>query len=296
MDRQVCRSLGMGGTLAIMVAAWLLAAPASAWVVDFENVDGNAGQTDHGYVLNREQLGLGAGPYSAQIPGASPGLGMTIKAGASNKSPYVVAFDSAETGTLDPDLQDPFDHLKVYDYNSNDGTFWSATQLAGTESSLYRPGTILIAQNKDYQADCASGRCDDPNDQHPGPSVVEFSFTSAVTLTSIDVFDIEDTATTREAALTTGQAAVFDFYDGVGTLFASLVAPDTGDGGAARLVFNGGAGFANVARLEVTFRGSGAVDGIDGEGTPTVPEPATMLLLGLGLGGVGLASRRRRAR
>ena len=141
---------------------------------------------------------------------------------------------------------------------------------------------------------CYDGVCTNPDDEYAagtGSAAQRiFEFNEAATLFSIDVFDIKGSRGGSE------QGVQIDFWDTEGNFFC-VIFPVTGDNGAARIIFNGGSGYANVAKAKakVTLRGAGAIDNLSGStrggATPSVPEPGKMLLLDLSLLGARFGTR-----
>ncbi|MEM7405274.1 MAG: PEP-CTERM sorting domain-containing protein [Pseudomonadota bacterium] len=299
------------GTAALLGASL----SAHAWTVDFES-DINGNTMVHGQVLNIEQASgfpdwsasaPTTGPYATGTPGNPIGPAMEIRAynntSGSTTSEFAVVFDSREHPTRDSDLESPFEGpFKVYTYDNqtmaqHDGGVLADAQTA---AQLQMPGNIAIVQ-ENFQSGgsdlarfpgCYDGICTHPDDEFASGSntigQIIFEFDSPATLFSIDVFDIEDGSE---------QAARIDFWDEDG-FFACVHFPETGDNGAARLVFNGGAGYENVVKAKVTFNGSGAIDNLVGDsptgggGDPQVSAPGTLALVALSL--FGLRMRRRR--
>lgn len=139
---------------------------------------------------------------------------------------------------------------------------------------------------------CYDGVCTNPDDEYGSGtgSVAQriFEFDEAATLFSIDVFDIKGSGGGSE------QGVQIYFWDTEGNFFC-VIFPVTGDNSAARIIFNGGSGYANVAKAKVTLRGSGVINNLSGSipggAAPSVPEPGTMLLLGLSLLGARFGTR-----
>ena len=299
---------------AALIAGASLSLSAQAAIVDFEGLG-------HGEVLNIEQAsgfsdwdpnGTGSlptsGPYAGGIPGSS--VGLQIQANNNNSgssdSEFAVVFDTEQVGTRDPDLEDPFDGpFNTYTFDQigpgdpqpgqpghhTPGHDGGVTASAAVAAELQNPGNIAIVQ-EDHSSGtdnllrfpgCYEGLCEFPDDEFASGSntfgYILFEFDTLVTLTSIDVFDIEAGSE---------QAGQIDFWDGTGDLIAELLFPVTGDNGAARLFFNGGAGYSNIAQAKVTFVGSGGIDNL----AIAVPEPSTLVLMALGIAGIGFYRRR----
>ena len=273
----------LGVAAAAVVAVGLSAsAHAVPWVLDFEDFTGV--DFVHGTVVDTE--------YAAQIPGAGAGLGVTISADNPNGPDLAVAFNTAASGTRDPDLEAPF----VLSTNS-----------VGTVD--LDPGHVLIIQEnqwRDHNGDgiassfdrtqtdgCDDGVCDFPDDEGGQPAgTFTFAFTSGIVAVGLDVYDIEESGGSIE------------FFDGA-TLLATVSIPTTvagnngaGNRGAAHIDFAAALGTAAPSGVDVVkihLAGSGAIDKFTGNAV-SVPEPASLLLFGAGLlgaGGVGLWRRRR---
>ena len=267
--------------LAIAATIVVATAPARAFVLNFDDNDG-IGDIVHGQVIDSEFTLANGG-----IPGTSGALGVSVGAINDGGGPNLaVAFDSTRTNTRDPDLEDPF---KI---------------APGSEAyigDLERPGNILIVQENDWG--CGDGVCNEPDDEGGGPNSMEFLFSENVTLTRIDLFDIDCKKVwngwkwVEDCGWPGGESATIAFFsdaamqNSLGTISVSSFGNHT-----AKRVFFGDNGQANVRKLVVTLSGSGAISNIAGI-TPDnqqIPEPATLGLVIAGLFGLGAARWRRR--
>ena len=251
--------------LAAFAAFLSFAAAAGAAVIDFE-----APLVGGGDVVNTQ--------YAAGIPG-DPAIGATISVINNINSPNIgVAFDT----TLNPatggdgDLQAPF----------------SSPNFPGLPDG-HNPGNILIIQeNFDSCTGTPFTHCSDPDDQARvggvGAGTIFIDLTTAVTVETIDFFDIE----TGENG--TNEDNKILLYGAGNALLATSFVPDTGGNntwGQVSLFTD------NVLRIEIRMRGSGAIDNVvvtKGTNIET-PEPAGLALLGTGLLALALIRRQRAA-
>ena len=105
-------------------------------------------------------------------------------------------------------------------------------------------------------------------------------FDTAVTLLSLDVFDIDGAPDPQN------ERGWIRFYGDAnsGTPMQTIdILGNGGDNNASRIVFAGLDGISNVSRIEVQFSNSGGLSNLigssqDGVGTP-VPAPGTLALL-----------------
>jgi hypothetical protein len=251
------------------------ATSAQAWTIDFE-ADSSGNNMVNGQVLDNE--------YAAGVGNDGPGV--TIA--AQNFSPYsghpdtAVVFDSSLIGTRDGDLESPFTpHIQ----GGSD-----PIQGSNVYNALQNPGNIAIIQEN--TTGCSDGVCDLPDDEARG-GIISFVFDTAVTLLSLDVFDIDGAPDPQNER---GWIRFYgDASSGTPTQTIDILG-NGGDNNASRIVFAGLDGISNVSRIEVQFSSSGGLSNLigssqDGVGTP-VPAPGTLALLGLGL---LFAARRRKA-
>ena len=190
--------------------------------------------------------------------------GVTIRGFNSDRGAdnIAVIFDTTLAGTADPDLEAPF-----YD-------------KVGHGLGTSNPGNVLIIH--EHPSECDAYSCgSDPDDEGSRPAgYFDIVFDQAVTLNSIDFFDVEyaENGTTEKNRITVFGTGVYDpFY----TPYAG------GDNGWTRLDFN----LVGVTGLNIKLHGSGAIDNIDFSVPTGVPAPATLFVL---VCGMGLLLRRRR--
>ena len=207
----------------------------------------------HGEILTDQIAGV---EFSATNVGDGPDLS--------------IIFDSRETLTADPDLEDPFTH----------GNLPSSTELGNL---------LIIAENGDLNG---SGLIDDPDDEGSRPAgTIHVRFDEAILAFGLDLVDIENT--TAEA----GALVFFDANGGSATrTFAAIAVRDPsihwGNNSANRVTpFTiHELHLGPIVGVDVQMGGSGGIDNLT-DITPT-PEPGTLILVGLSVG--GLAWRRRR--
>lgn len=259
-------------TLALVGAALLAAAPAQAGVIDFE-VDGSGAAILLGDVINTQ--------YAAGIFGAPPGIGATFSAINPNRShDFLVAFDTDNPTGGDSDLAGPF-------LPGNNNT---------TGEGALSPGNVLIIQeNTDSCTPDGNGgytNCSDPDDEGRRPAgTISVVFTDAVSLVSMDLFDIE----LLENGMTENNRIRL-YSDAAKTLPINIdfFTPAMGSGNAAnnkwdRVMF----GVDDVMAIDINFNGSGALDNIVFDYGVPVPAPGALILLGLGMLGLGMTRRTR---
>ena len=191
--------------------------------------------------------------------------GVTITADNFNRSfDYAVAFDSTETGTRDPDLEDD----------------WAGGNLVGEVL-----GNLLILQENDYG--CDTGVCRKPDDEgRRAAGTLTLEFDVATPFLGFDLIDVDSTMA-ENGVLTlwdaAGASASIDFD-------VILSGYDIGDNTANRIdpLLAEAFDLGDIVKAEFLMGGSGAIDNIE-----IIPEPTTALLLGLGLVGLGISGRRR---
>ena len=286
--RGLARFPGMVGCV-LLSSALLLSAPASAWEINFEDsfldlpnpvVSGQV----QGRIIDDEFAT--AGRIDPNAADHDPTLTAMFSAfrpnGSTNQIPAVLFNSNSPTGG-DPDLGAPFFHADT--------------------GAVKNPGQILILHEQPSNCRNASGgqvngnsssavSCDDPDDIGARPAGrFEIEFNKAITLTSIDFFDVEEPEAGPGA---TNEILLFD-VDGNQILdSAPFYTPDTGgDNKWKEVVFN----VVGVKKIELRMAGSGAIDNIRGTNIPQsdeIPEPSTMLIFGAGMLGAAIVRRRRR--
>lgn len=179
----------------------------------------------------------------------------TARGGATN---LAVIFDTHAPTGGDPDLAGPF----------TNPTF-----------GLGAPGNVLIIH--EHPGECNGIVCSDPDDEGARPAgYFDFFFDSAVTLNSIDFFDVEgaENGNTPDNAI-----RLFD-EDNLELSADTFYTPNTGgDNTWGRVAF----GVEGVRSMRIFLGGSGAIDNIDfeqpGDLPPEVPAPSPIVLMALGL-------------
>ncbi len=174
-----------------------------------------------------------------------------------------VVFNTNQPTGGDVDLGGPFDSL-------NDAL-----------QDRYRPGNVLIIHER---YDCGQNYCDEPDDEGSRRAgAFFFDFVAAVTLESIDFFDVEtdENGSRPENAIRLFDAADNEIMPGM------FYTPDTGgDNMWGQLEFNVG----GVKRIELNMGGSGAIDNIT---YSVIPIPSAVWLFGSGLVGLVVLARRK---
>ena len=217
-------------------------------MIDFEG-------TAHGEVVDTDFAASGLVLITTTNIGGGPDLGIT--------------FDTNETGTMDPDLEDP----------------WSLGNISGLDL-----GNILVIQEN--STGCGDDICDVPDDEGSRPAgSFEFLFNTPITFFGFDLIDVDGTGVENGSITFFDGLSSFtidwsDFEAGGAFEVAGLV---FGDNSANRIpeITAGDVGLTQFDRIVIDMAGSGGIDNL------VIPEPGTAALLGLGC--LGLAFARRRA-
>ncbi|MAT92417.1 MAG: thrombospondin type 3 repeat:Cna B-type [Halioglobus sp.] len=234
-----------------------------------------------------------------------PLLAAALFALATSAQALVIDFEGHSAGTI---IDDEYTGLSFNGVNvargnaSNLATIFDTTSPTGGDTDLagpfananlgaLNPGNVLILHEHPHE--CDGTTCSDPDDEGRRPAgYFDIDFGTAVTLNSIDFFDIEGA---ENGATPNNAISLFDAFD-VEISAGTFYTPHTGgDNTWDRLQL----GVAGVKSMRIRLGGSGAIDNIDyivpRDQPPEVPVPATPLLLLLGLGllaGRGRAARR----
>lgn len=166
-----------------------------------------------------------------------------------------------------------------------------ASPFSNAGLGMMDPGHVLILH--EHPRECDGTTCTDPDDEGSRRAgYFEIDFGSAVTLNSIDFFDVEgpENGTTPDNAIRLFDESLLEISPG------TFYTPATGgDNTWDRLLF----GIEGVSSLRLYMGGSGAIDHINftrppDDKPPEVPVPTTALLLAIGI--AGLAGIRRAQR
>jgi hypothetical protein len=223
------------------------------------------GSAANAVVLNFE--GFSAGQIIDDEYSVAPTPGVTISAVNLSSGPNAaIIFDTNSPTGGDSDLGAPF--------NSDNSLL----------SDNFLPGNVLIIQETN---DCnfITGFCDVPDDEgSQRAGEFEFIFNNAVTLETLDFFDIESGENSGHAD------SEIHLYDASNSeiFIGSFFVPNTnGDNKWNQLDFGSVVG---VKRMVIEMKGSGAIDNLV---FTAVPIPATVWLFGSGLLGlIGIAKKK----
>ncbi len=268
MPQRWCRLL-VGACLAIVL--FLQQADASV-TLDFNTLPGG-GLIEHGRIINSQYFLSNGVTISGDNVGGGPDL--------------VVAFDTSETGTRDPDLEDPF----------SGGNIDPQTFL----------GNVLIIQENSWGS--ADGIVNHPDDEGSRPAgSIFFDFTDPITEIGFDLLDVEGP---DEYGSNSGYVASFfinnqelarvgfnEFIDSGSLFYDSTVAYGNNSANriqpitAAKLSTFANTVIEKFDRVEINFGGSAAIDNLVytsfAPPNQAIPEASSVLiwaLLGLTAGG-----------
>ncbi len=287
IDSALSRVRFPGVALCVLVCTFLIVSgQARAWTIDFED----------------SFLDLPNPVVSGQVQGriiddefSTPGL---IDPGAVDHDPTLTASFSGfkPNGYANPIVMFDSNNPTGGDYDLGAPFYHKDTNQA------LNPGQILILHEQPAHCRNASGNqvngnssdavsCDDPDDRNGGKFVIEFN--KAITLESIDFFDIEyDEALPPDP---NNEITLFDINGNQILSAGPFYTPNTGgDNKWKDVLFN----VAGVAKIKIKCAGSCAIDNIKGSGggnPPSgVPEPPALMVFAIGLIGAAAIRRRRR--
>jgi hypothetical protein len=222
-------------------------------IIDFNSLE-------HGETVNNQyQSTLGVSIDAVNI-GGGPDL--------------AIVFDSAKSGTRDPDLESPF----------------AGGNLAG-QTDL---GQMMIIAENDVDSN-GDGLVDNPDDEGTSPAgSISLNFDAPVTSFGFDVVDVESPENGYSVQFFKGDTELASvdfgsFIDPNSPLYDPTVS--FGDNHANRIdqIIAAELGVDAFDRIEINFGGSAAIDNLT---FTNVPLPPAIILLGTGL--FGLAGIRRK--
>lgn len=235
---------------------FLVCANAYGAIIDFESIE-------HGEIVNNQYYSAHGVSIEAVNIGGGPDL--------------AIAFDSAKSNTMDPDLEGPF----------------SGGNLAG-QTNL---GKLLIIAENDIDSD-GDGLVDNPDDEGSRPAgSIYLNFDAPVSSFGFDIVDVE----TPDEFSNEGYSLQF-YLEGTELAsvgFGSFVDPNSplydptisfGDNHANHIdqIIAAELGITAFDRIAINFGGSAAIDNL----TFSTPLPSAIILLGTGL--IGLAGIQRK--
>ncbi len=206
---------------------------------------------------------------TTQVPG------VTISANNQTRGLTIAGiFDTTESSTYDPDLEDPF---------SNAGNLSGSTLMGNA---------LILAENNVGASDGILDRPDDEGSRRTdGLNWIQFVFGTEVTELGWDVIDLESISAQRSSIVFTdgdGDTVSIDWYTtGSTTDIETLAGLGFGDNSLNRIApitaayLNSLDGdFGNIASARFIVGGSMALDNLT---FTSVPEPGTLALLACGL-------------
>ena len=179
------------------------------------------------YVVDPNYLGLSAGTF---VETSFPGV--TISTGDTNHRPMI--FDSSSPTGNDSDLGTP--------NQAFGGPGVGAGGASGAGQNSFGLGNLIIISQDNNQGN--------PND-YAGGGTLTYSFANLQTITYIDFVDAD------EASIPTAV-----LYDSDNNILGTFNGAAVGENSYQRMIIEdavAGLGVTNVARIEITFPGSGAV-------------------------------------
>lgn len=252
-------------SLATLTSAQALAGTST---ITFDEISQNL---VHGSVLNAQYSGVN---ITANNPNRAHNLAVIY-----DTTPNNPANNGLDITQYDPDLEGPN---------------WAGSNLQseyGINPNSYNAGNAVIIQENNIG--CGDGVCNFPDDELGRPAgTLTFDFDFDVNSFGFDLIDFENVEQLNSSVTFfngSGASNVFQFSDFL-TSHSAVFGNNT-----LNRIWIDTLGLTNVNRAVFNFGGSGAVDTIAYERTPTtqVSEPSTIALFALAI--LGYARLRRRA-
>ena len=228
----------------------------------------------HGQIVENE---FSNGTNGFTVSGANIGGGPDL----------IVAFDTFETGTADPDLEDPFDIGNAH----TSATFRDLQDPNNSGSSISRFFDALIIQENGQEDPGNKGFIDaNPDDEGTRPAgTIQLDFESPISRFGFDLLDVENVGEEFNLVFSNGDEVLatvpFEEFVTDDETTSGLFFDDTiefGNNSANRIVpitssrlraFTGDDTIESFDQIAINLGGSGAVDNIRFE--TFVPEPTS---------------------